>query len=112
MVWTAALYFVASPNAGSGEMLFWLSVSQPARSNTANGAAASSLEHMAIFLFKSQRLPLGASAWPGRGRVLRAPERRDGRWHAGIGTAVEEQVRLIGRSDAVSRRLEAARSHR
>src|SRR5687767_4933856 len=112
MVWIAALYFVASPNAGSGETLFWLSVSQPPRSSTASGAAMSSLEDMAIFLFEAGGLSLGGAARKRHGRVLRAPERGDCGRHAGVGAAVEEQVRFVGRTDAVGRRLEAAGSHR
>src|SRR6185312_5591744 len=105
----AALYLTASPTAGSSMPMFLLTVLHP---QTASAAAAISsvLENMAVVLLKSDRFLLGGSA---RGRQSRWRRRRRGldercgrRRHRRVGAAVQQQVGLVGRTDAVGRRLE------
>src|SRR4029434_7439985 len=81
MIWTAALYFEASPQPASNEPACGGTVLQAQRS-MAPAAAASSLEDMSILLFEANRLGGGAAA---RSRGRRGDgfwRRRVGRWDA------------------------------
>src|SRR4051812_47410656 len=124
MIWTAALYFAASPSPGSSIPIFLLTVLQPA---SASAAAASTtiLEDMAIVLLETDGLLERAAPARSRGRHGRSAadrndhsgrrrrdrlnERRGRRRHAGIGPPVQQQIGFVGRADAVGRHLQRAR---
>src|SRR5258705_10162393 len=114
MVWIAALYFTASPTAGSSCPMFLFIVLQPP-SATVAVAISKSLEDMAIVLFETDGLVLRRSAgrrrWQRR-RRSRLNERRRRRRDAGVGAAVEQQIGFVGRADAVGRHLERSGADR
>src|SRR3954465_7709395 len=107
MIWIAALYFSASPKAGSSTPIGLFIVLQ-AHSAVAAAAISKNLEDMSIILLEAARL-LGLRHSAGRrkhGRRRRLDEWRGPGRNAGIGAPVQEQVGLVRRPDMIRRRLQ------
>src|SRR3954451_24742771 len=103
MVWIAAVYFTASPSAGSSCPMCLFIVLHAPRAMAAV-AITKSLEDMAIVLFESDGLLLRRAAGGGRRRRRqgRRLDKRCRRWRdAGVGPPVEQQVRLVRRADPI-----------
>src|SRR3954470_18846741 len=100
MIWTAALYFTASPNATSSVPMFLLTVEHAPSAAQAAPASRMRLEDMAVILLKADRLFLAHPAGTGRRRG-RHDERRGRGRNAGVGPAEQQQIGVVGRPDAV-----------
>src|SRR3954470_16893243 len=100
MIWTAALYLTASPNATSSWPMFLLTVLHAASAAPRMAPNRMRLKDMAVILLKADRLVLAHPAGTGR-RHGRHDERRRRRRNAGVGPAEQQQVGVVGRADAV-----------
>src|SRR4029079_10539141 len=106
MICSAASYAAASPNPGSMSALVLLTVLQPPSAAHAATVMIRRLEDMAVILLEAVGL-LGLShSAPGGPRKPRTddPRRDEGRRrrrHARVGAAVQQQIRLVRRDDAV-----------
>src|SRR5689334_16738187 len=113
MVWMAALYFTASPNAVSSWPMFLFTVPQEASMVAAAIVISKCLQNMAVILLKTVRFSLSHSAWWRQDRSYRRGHKWRRRWrHAGIGASIEEQVGLIWRAGAIRGRLQRTRRYR
>src|SRR5690348_8578959 len=117
----ALSYLTASPRPFAMAPVFVFTVSHDARSAIAGSVNASSLEDMAIILFKAGGLALSRTTSAGRGRRRSSGWRRRrrrcsarepaDRRHTSIGVAVEEQIGLMRGSGKVSREFQRLLRH-